>query len=1283
MLAKVVLSKKRYKDYCMKNELKIFFSWQSSSKTEKLDNKAFILSCIQDAVKAIEGKGNLKDVSFDIKQGTGGEPGSPDMIATCLKRNDECHIFIADISVDKKFNKVQRWANRPPRLRERPNENVMYELGRADGHLSYKQVIHVANTVFGDVSSNDYLRPVDIRHKRRPITFSLADNEAPETAKVREGLVGDLKKAIRKSAIAALEHIHEELRPYDSCEQVAQELKYTNKFVFTKDLQENRKAVADNKGVLRVLGTNGVGKTRLVLETILKEPEEELKLYCDCWLTTEDKIIDTTTKIFEKQISAVLILDNCNKDLFEKLLVLYKQKNAQNRLYSIFDDAAEKKVCDGYGITRFNYTYEDVVDGIIASLYGRKDEVSAKIKEFACGNPLFAVQAIEGVINTGDIRDINNQKLIANMLSAPNDSDERIIADTLSLFSSIGYEGDAHKELEEIALNKNITGLSVADEVLVNKFDAQIKLYLERGLMQRVGAFVRFRSPAISKKLEDEWFEKCTATQLETIIMSLGKKGMAINLVPSFFDKIRENKDNGSVADLLKEMLQPGRLLTKKDFINTEVGSKIYRSMVEIVPDVVCDSLFISLGGLNKEELKQVKDGRRELVWTLEKLCYKPETFEKAAKLMLRLGCSEVEFISNNASGQFVSLFPVYLPATSVPLSSRLDFLKKEILSSDEKPLIIKALDRAICTMNFIRFGGDVTLSGKKYSFYEPQNEQEIEDYITGCLDLIQKEIDSNTEYKEDCIRMLASNLRALNSLGLNELIMPRVENVAKLLNYEWGDLLRMLHFARKDKEIKQNEQWLNRTEELIQKLTKTDFVSRFACVESYECNDYLGMSDAEHKKVVDEKYESLADEMVSQKLYSIDTLKGIYKSQTFFPMAFATKLSSLHTSEEQLQFAEDSIGILQDNLNSIFVYYVKGVEEDVFTKIVDLIIEKGKHWLMFPLVAARNYAFDHLYVNKLFELAEQKLVELSNFITFWHYLRIDRLYTDEAVGLLKRLLKLPDSFAVGLHMAMTQYLSSTYNQPEMDKLFEDEIIQRSDEVVVLITNSHYSHILGCLLSKGNKNDLARALAEGIFNYVITSDDVSVRYEVERVLSVLFDQYFDITWKAMSGLMTSADDEDKFFKLYFAFGFSTIHNPFPSLIFKKANLPIIMGWCGQHTDVGPYRVMAIAPLSDGEDLSEPVMLLIDKYGSDKKVLSALSDKLGSFSGPVSIYEGRAKMIEPLTKHKNPDVSTWAELEIKHLKYCQEQSQKIEENFMILGRIPSHNWTLNLDDEEAV
>lgn len=1263
----------------MKTELKIFFAWQTSSKTDNLNNKEFIWSCIQKAVNEITGKGDLKDITFKVQQGTGGEPGTPDMIATCLRRNDESHIFIADISVDKRFNKIQKWANRQPKLRERPNENVMYELGRADGHLNYKQVIHVANTVFGDVSKNDYLRPVDIRDKRRPITFKLTSNNAPNAEKVKAELTEDLKTALKKSAKAALDHIHEELKPYESCDQTIKELDFKNKFIYNDYLRSIKRAISESRGILRLYGLNGVGKTRLVLETILSEQTDMPKLYCDCLLTEEQNVLDTTKRIFEKDQSAILILDNCDSDLFTKLLTIYKLKKAQHRLYAIVDVPEESRIDNSYNIARFEYSYEDVVDGIIASQYGKQDEVSLKIKEFASGNPLIAVQTIEGVKKTGDVRGFDNEKLITSILSAAEGSEDRVIAETLSLFSSIGYENDAHKELQTIAINKNITGLNEDAVVLVNKFDAVIKQYLERGLMQKVGAFVRFRSSAISNLLSNSWFSKCTATQLEQLILSLGQMGMANNLVPPFFEKVKDLGNNSRVVDLLKEMLQPGRLLTRKEFLNTEVGSKIYRSLVEVVPEVVCDSLFQTLGGLSLEELKQVRDGRRELVWTLEKLCYKPETFVKAARLMLRLGCSEVEFVSNNATGQFISLFPVRLPSTSVPLSVRLDFLKAEINSPDEKPMVIKALDRALCTKNFIHFGGDTKLGSESYSYYEPQTDKEIEDYISGCLNLVQQEIDGKTEYKGMCIKMLASNLRALNSFRLFDIIMPRVENVAKLLNYDWDDLLPVLHYAKRDWEVKYDAGRKGRIETLIQKLTKTDFVSRFSRVESYEYNDYLGMSDEEHTEAVNTQYEALAEEMANRKLYDIETLKGIYNCQTFLPQMFAIKLASLNTPEEQFKFASDSLDVIGDRINSVFVYFVKEVDEDVFAKIVDQVYARGKQWLMFPLVAVRDYAFDHSYVDKLFELVRQKMVDISLFVTYWNFIRIDRLSTPEAVGLLARILTLPGSFEVVLHMAMSQYLSSEHKNPEMDKLFEEEIIKRAGYVSKLIINYHYSHILSVLLSSGKKEKLAGALANGIFHYVITSDDTSLRYEVENVIKLLFEKYFAITWKIMSGLMSTKENEENFVKLYFAFGFNMLHNPFPALIFNNENLTMVMDWCKSHSDVGPYRLMALAPLMEGDKLSEPVMMLIDNYGSDKMVRTALSDKLGTFSSPVT-HEDRAELIVPLLKHKNPDVSTWATLEIERLKYYGKQSRKMEENYMLSGRLPGHGWTLN--DEEG-
>lgn len=1259
----------------MKMTLRIFFSWQTSSKTDRLNNKKFILECIYQAKNEIKDNGKLKGVDFEVQEGTSGVPGSPEMIRTCLERNDKCHIFIADISVDKKFNRAQKFFNQSPALRVRPNENVVYELGRAEGRLDYRQVIHVANTIFGDMSKDQKVLPADLQPIRWPITFCLSSNDDPDADEVKKGLVNELKEAIAESALAAIEHIDQELLPYENVLKSKRRMRWERQLILKDNLEDIQKAIAENKGILRLLGVSGVGKTRMAVETLVNEQSDSPKLYCDCLLTPdEQRIIDTTKRIFEGYGAAILILDNCNADLFGRIKTLHKRLRAGNRVYAISNNKQERRDNDCNYLV-FSDVYESVVDEIITAQYGQKNEVAERIKTYACGNPLRAVQAIDGVRKQGDLRDFTDEKLMDSLLMAPVGSDERVIAESLALFATIGYDGDAHRELEVIAANKNITSLSVDAPVLINKFDAIISLYIERGLMQKVGSYIRFRSPDIVKLLVTEWFEVCTKERLKRIITSLGESGMREYLLPSFFETVGMMTDNVIVMSLFTEMLKSGGLLVSKGILNTEVGAKIYCSLIEVVPDAVTESLFQILGGLSIEELKQIRDGRRELVWTLEKLCYRPESFRKAAKLMLRLGCAENEFVSNNASGQFVSLFPVRLPSTLVSLNERLEFLRKEINSEEEKPLIMKALNRALATASFIHFGRE--------KYFEPESDKEIDDYLNGCLDLVEQEIDDGTAYKDECIKMLAGNFRALNVFGAFNLVMPRVEKVADLLGYEWDEMLRVLHFANRDPETKRDSETKVRIEALIKKLTKTDFATRFASVESFEQNDFLGMSNFERQQMVDAKYEALAEEMASKKLFDADTLRGVYQAFTYPPYSFAKMLAVRTMPEDQVQIATESIDLIGERGSSIFAYFVKEMSEEGFEEVVARIEEKGKNWLLFSLMAVRNYDFQHPYIDKLFKLVEKKEVSAELFVTYWDYVRIDRLSTPEAVELLERVMALKGGFEVALHMAMSQYLSSEHNNERMDGLMEREMMRHADKVAEYITNPHYSHILSVLLSKDEKQGLASALASGIFESVIASDTSSLRYEVESVLQRLFENYFDVTWKVMSDMMTAEKGDDNFAKFFFAFGFSTLHNPFPALIFRKEHEQMLMDWCGKHQDEGPYKLMSLAPLTDGDSLSDIVMMLLDSYGSQKMVRMALSDKLGSFAGPVSTYDDRAKLIEPLKSHKNLDVSTWAELEIARLKQTGEQTRKIEENFMIPGRLPSHRWTLKDEEDEEI
>lgn len=57
---------------------------------------------------------------------------------------------------------------------------------------------------------------------------------------------------------------------------------------------------------------------------------------------------------------------------------------------------------------------------------------------------------------------------------------------------------------------------------------------------------------------------------------------------------------------------------------------------------------------------------------------------------MMRMAIAENESISNNATGEFIRLFPIMLPATSASLNERLTFLKIILMSMNRNLLYLQ-----------------------------------------------------------------------------------------------------------------------------------------------------------------------------------------------------------------------------------------------------------------------------------------------------------------------------------------------------------------------------------------------------------------------------------------------------------------------------------------------------------------------------------------------------------------------------------------------------------------
>ncbi len=74
-----------------------------------------------------------------------------------------------------------------------------------------------------------------------------------------------------------------------------------------------------------------------------------------------------------------------------------------------------------------------------------------------------------------------------------------------------------------------------------------------------------------------------------------------------------------------------------------------------------------------------------------------------------------------------------------------------------------------------------------------------------------------------------------------------------------------------------------------------------------------------------------------------------------------------------------------------------------------------------------------------------------------------------------------------------------------------------------------------------------------------------------------------------------------FSKLYWVLGSMSIHNKFPSLIFKKEHEQALLDLCAK-IQISTHIAMSIAPIQNGDNFSDIVIQIINLYGNRNFVL---------------------------------------------------------------------------------
>lgn len=511
---------------------------------------------------------------------------------------------------------------------------------------------------------------------------------------------------------------------------------------------------------VRIIGPSGFGKTRLVHQLIASQvalPQDVLSenqiIYC-FYEDVKDRLSNIAREIADTGSRALLVVDDCPDQVHTKLSDTVHRDGSHCHLLTI---GVETKA---HGMRRnlmveLNAASNELIDHIAGVTNKQVSEKNASlIRDLSQGFPrmaVFASRALEG----GDEELSSVETLVSRIVWGEHEIDPPAFESLqlLSLFTIVGMESCVAKELEEIANYCGKTARQMFNEV--QRFSA-------RGVLFRQGDYGEVQPLPLAMRLSNQWLESNPAGTLEDLFRSLSEE-MKLRMI----GRLRWMSWSDKVSSFGRALLSEA--LPDEAVLDSEFGSKLLDRFVHLAPDATMEHLDKLLSEKSIDELAAFDTGRRYTIWALEKLVFRRQTFDAAARLLLKLGAAENENWSSNACGQFTGLYQLYLSGTEAAPEEKLVVLDDGLADANERvrKLSVDALNRMLETGNFSRAGGSEHIgAGEALQDWQPTAYEEIFDYYRAALSRLEKTaLDANDPNHNTALNIISSHLRSLFSI--------------------------------------------------------------------------------------------------------------------------------------------------------------------------------------------------------------------------------------------------------------------------------------------------------------------------------------------------------------------------------------------------------------------------------------------------------------------------------------------------------------------------------------
>jgi hypothetical protein len=1295
-------------------EVKIFYSWQSTTPKE------YNLNFIQDAIKAAVAQVK-KDLQIEYKEilidrDTKGLSGSPNIVQSIDEKIEEADIFIGDFTIingpkpiptklgflrEFIYNKfLKKDISEPPKFIPSINNNVLLEYGQAKGRIGSQRMITVMNYYYGDPNQDNELIPFDISQVRWPIGYYLHEgnyeNKSDEKNKLKSKLV-DAIKSIIKTELSRRKEKYQPFMVYKEWKRSLSDrlkVKYFTTPQIDGFLDSIETHASRVNSFTRVVGLSGLGKTRLVFRALSRIGDSDPLARSVIYYNVSDGEDNIITRIRDLALTGeriILVLDNCSTTFCTKVKEILNVDGNQLSVVSIGSDVitSSSEISTGENfIALIPEMYEPIIDQIITEYYNELSLGDKEtIKRFAKGHTLIASLLAEEVSREGFvIGRLSHPMLIDKLVGSVNSSDERKVIRACSLFERVGYSDDKKDEAGIIAKHIFISDLNYGtDEHRIHKFFEICERQIKRGVLERQGRYIAVRPKPLAISLAVEWWDNCPPTSAESVIKDLTGSSLGVAMC----DQMRFLDFHGSARKVVEDLCRPAGPFDNAEVLNTSEGSRLFRSFVDVNPQATIDALYRVFGNLSVNELIHVQAGRRNLIWALEKLIFRQESFEKASKLLYAFAAAENENLSNNATGQFLNLFHIHLAGTEVDLVERLKLIEYGFAQTEEsyKQLAVKALGRSLTIYGLGRItGAEKQGSGTVLKDFKPRTDQ-IREYWQTTIRLLKDIALSNSPYAHEAGNYLIKEIRSFYSIKADDLLIPAIREIISSGGYDLVMLMKNLKSALVFEKGKISEDKIKEIQDLIKHVTPSDFRSQYLLKivnPSYE-EGYKADSSEFEKKLNESAY-LLADEAIDHKNLwdNLDILFLGGQSKGFhFGYRIGQRFKSTEQDAESF-FDQAIISLKNSDINNrntiVLIGFITGLDDALKSKFFNKILDDDS-LINEALNIAAAIAPSFNDIQSLFRLVDESKVSISRFSVFKYGRALDYLKPEEVIDFCWRVSTYQ---AEGTWVALSLIYMYSYSDEDkwlLSKGFIKTLVSKPNLLTYQgkldTMDSHYwSSAVVKILDEDDANEFSINIMNEIirlFRSPNRNNSHSLDSSIRTVLSKLIEIDFSAIWPLLSEALLSSDEEYLlFYELKQQLSSDTSYdsnredyNVNNEGILLKGDHEEIFKWCKNNSPLAPARLMEMAPLDIKQEnviTWHPFTLrLINEFGMHEEVLGSLSSRMGTYfwiGSVVPLLLTQKDLLKQLESSPLKEVRNWA---IKKAGYLDQDIRR-EINF---------------------